>query len=60
MPPRPLLVVPGLFSSEIYDDKLGFIWGRLRQLYSGPPLATLDGVAGRPLGICAASRWRSA
>ncbi len=51
MPPRPLLVVPGLFSSEIYDDKLGFIWGRLRQLYVGPPLATLDGVRGRPLGI---------
>ncbi|HVV17549.1 MAG TPA: hypothetical protein VHH90_10125 [Polyangia bacterium] len=51
MPSRPLLVVPGLFSSEIYDEKLGFIWGRLRQLYFGPPLATLDGVRGRPLGI---------
>ena len=51
MPSRPLLVVPGLFSSELYDDQLGFIWGRLRQLYVGPPLATLDGVRGRPLGI---------
>ncbi|HVT06682.1 MAG TPA: hypothetical protein VHO67_04465 [Polyangia bacterium] len=51
MPTRPLLVVPALFNSEIYDDRLGFIWGRLRQLYYGPPLATLEGVAGRPLGI---------
>jgi hypothetical protein len=44
-------VVPGLFSTEIHDDQLGFVWGRLRQLYGGPPIASLDGLRGRPLGI---------
>ena len=44
-------MVPGLFSSEIHDDQLGFIWGRLRQLYVGPPIATREGLRGRPLGI---------
>ncbi len=51
MPSRPLLVVPGLFSSEIHDDRLGFIWGRLRNLYGGPPIATLEGLSGSPRGI---------
>jgi len=45
---RPLLVVPGLFSTEIHDDELGHIWGRFRNLYGGPPIATLDGLRGRP------------
>jgi hypothetical protein len=45
---RPLLVVPGLFSTEIRDDELGHIWGRFRNLYGGPPIATLDGLRGRP------------
>jgi len=48
---RPLLVVPGLFSTEIVDERLGHIWGRLRNLYGGPPIATLDGLSGRPGGI---------
>src|SRR5256885_13257622 len=47
-PVRPLLVVPGLFSTEIVDDEVGHIWGRLRNLYGGPPIATLDGLRGRP------------
>jgi hypothetical protein len=45
---RPLLVVPGLFQTEIVDEQHGHIWGRLRNLYGGPPIATLDGLRGRP------------
>ncbi|HVV53070.1 MAG TPA: hypothetical protein VHO06_25660 [Polyangia bacterium] len=48
---RPLLVVPGLFSTEIHDDELGFIWGRFGQLYGGPPFATLAGLRGAPKAI---------
>ena len=48
---RPLLVVPGLFSTEIHDDELGWVWGRFRNLYGGPPIATLEGLRGRPGGI---------
>jgi hypothetical protein len=48
---RPLLVVPGLFCTELYDDALGFVWGRFGQLYGGPPIGTLQGLPGRPLGI---------
>jgi len=48
---RPLLVVPGLFQTEILDAQQGRIWGRLRNLYGGPPIATLDGLRGRPGGI---------
>jgi hypothetical protein len=51
VPVRPLLVVPGLFSTEIHDDRLGFIWGRFRQLYVGPPIGKLDGLAGGPRQI---------
>lgn len=43
---RPLLVVPGLFSTEIYDDERTCLWGRFSNLYGGPPIASL----GRPLG----------
>ncbi len=50
-PLRPLLVVPGLFQTEIVDAQQGHIWGRLRNLYGGPPIATLDGLRGRPGGI---------
>jgi hypothetical protein len=51
-PPRPLLVVPGLFSTEIVDEAQGHIWGRLRNLYGGPPIATLaGGLRGRPGAI---------
>jgi hypothetical protein len=45
---RPLLVVPPLFGTEIYDDQNGFLWGRLGQLYGGPPIASLAGLRGRP------------
>jgi hypothetical protein len=48
---RPLLVVPPLFGTEIYDEQLGFVWGRLGQLYGGPPIATLDGVPGSPRSV---------
>jgi hypothetical protein len=48
---RPLLVVPGLFSTELVDEQQGHIWGRLRNLYGGPPIATLDGLRGRPGNI---------
>jgi hypothetical protein len=40
-----------LFGTEIHDDRLGFIWGRFRQLYAGPPIATLDGLPGGPLKV---------
>jgi hypothetical protein len=43
---RPLLVVPGLFSTEIYDDQQGFLWGTFRCLYGGPPLARLGAFRG--------------
>jgi hypothetical protein len=45
---RPLLVVPPLFGTEIYDDEMGFLWGKLGQLYGGPPIATLERLRGRP------------
>jgi len=48
---RPLLVVPGLFQTEIVDAQQGHIWGRLRNLYGGPPIATLDGLRGQPGAI---------
>ncbi len=48
---RHLLVVPGLFCTELYDEELGHIWGRFWQLYGGPPIGTLDGVRGGPRGI---------
>jgi hypothetical protein len=48
---RPLLVVPGLFQTEIVDEEQGHIWGRLRNLYGGPPIATLAGLRGRPRNI---------
>lgn len=48
---RPLLVVPGLFSTELVDEQQGHIWGRLRNLYGGPPIATLEGLRGRPGNI---------
>ena len=44
---RPLLVVPGLFQTAIYDDpRSDHVWGRLRNLYGGPPIATSTGCAG--------------
>lgn len=45
---RPLLVVPGLFSTELYDERLGCLWGTFSRLYGGPPIATLEGVPGAP------------
>jgi hypothetical protein len=50
-PLRPLLVVPGLFSTEIVDDQLGYLWGTFRCLYGGPPLAGLDRFPGRPARV---------
>jgi len=48
---RPLLVVPGLFSTEIVDGEHGHIWGRLRNIFGGPPIASLDGLHGKPGNI---------
>lgn len=48
---RPLIVVPGLFSTEIVDDELGFLWGKFRCLYGGPPIATIDRFPGRPARV---------
>ena len=48
---RPLLVVPGLFQTEIHDHEQGHIWGRLRNIFGGPPIATLDGLRGKPGAI---------
>lgn len=49
---RPILIVPGLFGTEIHDDALGCIWGTFRCLYRGPLLGELPtprGRAGRPM-----------
>lgn len=48
---RPLIVVPGLFSTEIYDDDLGILWGSFRCLYAGPPLGDLGGLRGRARNV---------
>ncbi|HEY6477738.1 MAG TPA: hypothetical protein VI456_14260 [Polyangia bacterium] len=48
---RPLLVVPGLFCTEIHDDELGYIWGRFGQLYGGPPIGALEGTRGGAKGL---------
>ena len=45
---RPLLVVPGLFSTELFDEEQGYLWGKGRCLYGGPPLGTLEGLRGGP------------
>jgi hypothetical protein len=46
-----LLVVPGLFSTELVDEQQGHIWGRLRNIFGGPPIATLQGLRGKPGAI---------
>jgi hypothetical protein len=50
-PARQLLVVPGLFSTELVDEQQGHIWGRLRNIFGGPPIATLEGLRGKPGAI---------
>jgi hypothetical protein len=45
---RTLLVVPGLFGTEIRDDVDGHLWGTLRCLYRGAPIGGLGGLRGRP------------
>jgi Lecithin:cholesterol acyltransferase len=45
---RALLVVPGLFGTEIHDVDVGCLWGTLRCLYRGAPIGTLAGLRGRP------------
>lgn len=50
MPTRPLLLVPGLFGTEIRDEEIGTLWGTFRCLYRGAPIgepAGLRGHAGR-------------
>jgi hypothetical protein len=44
---RPLLIVPGLFGTEIHDETVGYIWGPFSCLYRGPLLGELPATRGR-------------
>jgi hypothetical protein len=44
---RALLIVPGLFATEILDDDIGPIWGTARCLYRGAPIGELPSIRGR-------------
>jgi hypothetical protein len=44
---RTLLIVPGLFGTEICDPTLGAIWGTARCLYRGPLIGELPAPRGR-------------
>jgi hypothetical protein len=44
---RTLLIVPGLFGTEIHDPELGPIWGPFRCLYRGPLIGELPVPRGR-------------
>jgi Lecithin:cholesterol acyltransferase len=44
---RTLLIVPGLFGTEILDGEAAPIWGRFRCLYGGPPIGELPAPRGR-------------
>jgi hypothetical protein len=44
---RPLLIIPGLFGTEIVDDDGRAIWGPLARLYSGPLIGELPAPRGR-------------
>jgi hypothetical protein len=44
---RPLLIVPGLFGTEIVDDVAGAIWGPVSRLYRGPLIGELPAPRGR-------------
>jgi len=44
---RTLLIVPGLFGTEIVDADVGPIWGPFRRLYGGPPIGELPAPRGR-------------
>jgi hypothetical protein len=44
---RPLLIVPGLFGTEIVDDDGRALWGPLERLYRGPPIGELPAPRGR-------------
>ena len=44
---RTLLIVPGLFGTEIQDPELGPVWGPFRCLYRGPLIGELPAPRGR-------------
>jgi hypothetical protein len=44
---RTLLIVPGLFGTEIHDPELGPVWGPFRCLYRGPLIGELPAPRGR-------------
>jgi hypothetical protein len=44
---RTLLIVPGLFGTEIHDPAVGYIWGPARCLYRGAPIGELPAIRGR-------------
>jgi hypothetical protein len=44
---RPLLIVPGLFGTELHDADLGALWGTVGCLYGGPLIGELPALRGR-------------
>jgi hypothetical protein len=44
---RALLIVPGLFGTEIHDETIGTIWGSFSCLYRGPLIGELPVTRGR-------------
>ena len=50
-PCAPCSSYPACSRPRFTTHKLGYVWGRLRNLYGGPPIATLDGLRGQPGGI---------
>jgi Lecithin:cholesterol acyltransferase len=44
---RTLLIVPGLFGTEIHDPEVGYIWGPASCLYRGAPIGELPKIRGR-------------
>jgi hypothetical protein len=44
---RPLLIVPGLFGTEIVDEEGRALWGPLERLYRGPLIGELPAPRGR-------------
>lgn len=48
---RTLLIVPGLFGTEIVDPELGCVWGAFSCLYRGPLIGELPAPRGRPTRV---------
>jgi hypothetical protein len=48
---RTLLIVPGLFGTEIHCPEQGSIWGPFRRLYGGPLIGELPAPRGRAIRV---------